>query len=262
MPFPESTRVVYQHNPLAQVITQLQFPPILTIGSGDPAEFQERIRHKFPLYRRETTVGIPPELVNALKQMNVEPPNFPSGQHTFTSADERASIVLTRDFLAIEHRAYRNWETFSDDVKLTRDALEAVYHPAFYSRVGLRYVNVIDRSVLGLAGEPWTALVNERLVGILSDSRIEPDVSELTSAVVIGLSDPSGSSVTLRTGLRKTGDSPERHVYVVDADFSTTERTTPDAVTDRLTRFNRGNGNLFRWAITSRLSNALGRDVG
>ena len=48
MPFPETDRVIYAHNPLEQVICQFRFPPILRIDSELPAQFQDRIRHEFP----------------------------------------------------------------------------------------------------------------------------------------------------------------------------------------------------------------------
>lgn len=50
MPFPESKRVFYVKNPLAEVICQLRFPAILRIGAESPHEFQERIRDHLPLF--------------------------------------------------------------------------------------------------------------------------------------------------------------------------------------------------------------------
>ena len=52
MPFPESERVVFRRNTLAEVICQLRFPPILEIAAKDPAAFQEQIRAEYPLYQR------------------------------------------------------------------------------------------------------------------------------------------------------------------------------------------------------------------
>src|SRR5689334_11739505 len=58
MPFPDSPRVIFRNNPRVQVIAQLRFPTILSIGSVDPARFQELIRDEYPLYRKD---GVTPD---------------------------------------------------------------------------------------------------------------------------------------------------------------------------------------------------------
>ena len=47
MLFAKYERCLYQRSPLIEVICQLRFPTILSIGSQEPAEFQEAIRHEF-----------------------------------------------------------------------------------------------------------------------------------------------------------------------------------------------------------------------
>ena len=62
MPFPDSERVIYQRNPLLEVICQLRFPSILRIDSEAPAVFQERVRKEYPMYqealRHELFIGV------------------------------------------------------------------------------------------------------------------------------------------------------------------------------------------------------------
>ena len=50
MLFAKYERCLYQRSPLIEVICQLRFPTILSIGSQEPAEFQEAIRHEFPQF--------------------------------------------------------------------------------------------------------------------------------------------------------------------------------------------------------------------
>ncbi|MBL8785507.1 MAG: TIGR04255 family protein, partial [Deltaproteobacteria bacterium] len=45
---PESPRVIYASNPLADVICQVRFPRILRIDNELPADFQDAIRGQFP----------------------------------------------------------------------------------------------------------------------------------------------------------------------------------------------------------------------
>ena len=51
MAFPEVERVIYERNPLDEVICQLRFPAILKIDEP-PIAFQEQIRTRYPFRRR------------------------------------------------------------------------------------------------------------------------------------------------------------------------------------------------------------------
>ena len=50
MLYSDHPRVHYDKPQLAEVICQLRFPTILSIGSTDPAQFQEAVRADFPRY--------------------------------------------------------------------------------------------------------------------------------------------------------------------------------------------------------------------
>src|SRR6266852_706318 len=67
-PFPEFTRVIYQRNPLVEVVCQLRFSPILRIDTDPPAEFQDRIRSAFPsskgAHRRPAAIASGPPTAN------------------------------------------------------------------------------------------------------------------------------------------------------------------------------------------------------
>ena len=62
MLFAEYDRCQYARSPLVEVICQLRFPSILSIGAKGPAEFQEAVRREFPRYaaRQEQ---LPPKIV-------------------------------------------------------------------------------------------------------------------------------------------------------------------------------------------------------
>jgi hypothetical protein len=48
--FPAAERVIYDVNPLEEVICQLRFPPILKIDEATLADFQECVRNSYPFY--------------------------------------------------------------------------------------------------------------------------------------------------------------------------------------------------------------------
>ncbi len=251
-PFPDSPRVVYTTNPLVEVICQLRFPPILEILSSQPAEFQSRIRSRYPLYsRNEQSLSLPNELANLLPQLPFSRPPE-NVVHRFNTEDEKLAVSLSRDFLAISTTAYGYWEAFRTEINAAKAALEEVYRPAFYTRLGLRYSDVIDRSTVGLKQTDWSELLKSWMLGVL-DSDAKAFVQSVTTQAVIRLPEVRGGHVNLRCKLSEDGQK-----FLIDADFFTKERSAGDDVLNALDSFNRSAGRLFRWAITDRLRDALG----
>jgi uncharacterized protein (TIGR04255 family) len=255
MLFPESNRVVFQKNPLVEVICQLRFPTILEISSEDPADFQKKIRAEYPLYERdEGGISLPKEFMGILDRFTVRPAERLT--HKFSTEDSARLISLNREFLAVTETQYERWDHFRKEICRAKAALEEIYSPAFYSRVGLRYRNIIDRDSLGLADKPWSSLLNSALSGVLGAEGIRDQVKEFHGETLIEISELPGGHVTLRFGLVRLA-SENRQVYQIDADFFTRERSAPDHVAETLDKFNRLAGNLFRWAITALLHEAL-----
>src|ERR1035437_4003243 len=151
MIFPESERIVFGINPLVQVVCQLRFPSILEIPSREPVDFQNQIRDTYPLYEKEA--GLPEEVRARLSQLPIQAV-LPEGiTHKFLTEDKSRQITLTRDFVAVTTTKYRNWPDFRSEVILAKTSFEKAYSPSFYSRVGLRYRDVIKRNDLKLGSE-------------------------------------------------------------------------------------------------------------
>ena len=60
--FLDASHVQYRKPQLVEVICQLRFPAILSIGAKDPVDFQERIRREYPRYTRNIE-KLPPKLM-------------------------------------------------------------------------------------------------------------------------------------------------------------------------------------------------------
>src|SRR5262245_44699599 len=193
-PFPESPRVLYSKNPLEEVICQLRFPPILAIVSAQPAEFQNGIREHYPFYAAEEGG---PQLPGALAEL-LSTLAFPSSQitvHRFDSEDYAKSVHLSRDYVAVSSRHYKRWEDFGQEVAMAQRTLETVYHPPFYTRLGLRYRNIINPSALGLESFGWEDLVNPWMLGPLGSSHAKSAVQATTMISRIVLHDVTGGFV-------------------------------------------------------------------
>ena len=69
MNLPEYERVIYERNPLIQVVCQLRFPTILKIAHQEPVEFQDEIRFQYPLFECDLEQEGLPELTADFKKV-------------------------------------------------------------------------------------------------------------------------------------------------------------------------------------------------
>jgi uncharacterized protein (TIGR04255 family) len=257
MTFPVTHRVIYSRNPLAEVTARLRFPPILRIEAEAPAQFQDAIRDSFPQYRQVRAAAqlprdIPPQVRNLIQGMGAAAGPI---QHLFETQDRKSVVSLSRESLSFKTTNYTRWETFRDQLERLRGTLEQIYRPAAYGRLGLRYVDVIRRSILGLENAPWVDLLNPSIGGALTAPELGENVESASSEVHCRLEDDNGF-LNLRTGIALAEPTNEK-CFLIDSDFHTHDRTELSNVTSILNQFNRSSGNLFRWAIRERLRDAL-----
>ena len=257
MPFPESPRVIYEKNPLEEVICQLRFPPILRIDTEIPAAYQDKLRTAYPVFRERQASGpnldLPPEFANILAG------SFPmqkgKSAYEFLSADEFWKVSLTREFLALSTRRYERWEQFKEHLVLPLKILETQYSPAFYTRIGLRYRDVIRRSDIGLKDVEWSQLLSPHIAAELASRDVAGFIEHADRQVVIRLQN-GDSQVRIRHGLVRTEETSEI-CYVVDSDFFIDGRKETKHAIEILAYFNRQSGRLFRWCIADRLHEAM-----
>jgi uncharacterized protein (TIGR04255 family) len=259
MPFPETNRVVYSINPIDRVICQYRFPPILKIDSEIPSQFQEKIRDRFPLFseRQESIqeIGsinnpdVSPDLLELItKSSKVK-------IYEFLSEDRIFKINLTRTFISFTAIKYERWETYMGLFEHVLTAFIETYNPPFFTRVGLRYIDIFNRIILGLKDVGWDRLIKKDFLGLLS-SEFSNNIENFESIYEINLSDGLSKS-RIRTAFVLHKDSKEK-CYMVDSDFYKAKRvliadacTTIDFLHQRATR-------LIRWIITEDLHKAMG----
>ncbi len=252
MPFPASPRVRFARNPLAEVVCQVKFPPVLRVDTEPPAAFQERIRRLFPEYRSSRPqlplgMALPEDVVQMV---------FGGGAavaHEFVAANGLARVSLTRDFVALSVQDYTTWEAFAEILAPALSALVAVYAPPYLTRVGLRYRNQIDRAALGLEAVSWNELLVPAVAGELAAPEVAAHVKRVATELGIRMPDGAGH-VRVVHGL--DGDAGGVR-YVIDADFYTEGQLPPGGINDVLVSFNRRAGHLFRWCLLPRLHAAL-----
>jgi len=259
MTFPTSPRVIYDKNTLEEVICQFRFPSILKVTATPPVEFQERVRGKYPLYQEVSTTNVSDLLPGGLPTDLARLFSGPASTiHDFRSEDSTWRVTLSQNAIALTCYKYRYWEAFQERFSDISRALLEIYAPAFYSRIGLRYKNVIRRSLLDLGGTPWQELLQSHITGELGSS-LASNVRQFSGESIIKLSDEN-HLVRIRHGL---ADQSDEVSFVIDSDFFTEERTPLNAADSVLEEFHGQSGKFFRWCIHTRLHDAMGpRAVG
>ncbi len=255
MTFPQSDRVIFHQNPLEEVICQLKFPTILEISAERPAKFQNKIRGDYPLYEADQPT-FPKELEELVSGLPI-PKSAEGVTYKFIAPDGSKVVSLGSEFVAFIDTKYVRWEKFLREINRAQEALEEIYKPAFYTRIGLRYRDIIDREKLGIANEPWESLLKPSLLGLLgAQDNVGRHVDQIKTEASIRIEEVPGARATIRHGIgRRINNNKE--VYIIDIDLYTPERSISQDVSEILRRFNQLTGNFFRWAITSRLRDVL-----
>ena len=164
--------------PLARVLAQVQFAPVLSIRSEEfIAPFQERIRSEYPGVEHQT-IQLPP---------------FGSGDDIRTLVvwrflGEAAGwwrVSLTPTFLALETRDYSSRQDFIKRFRTIVSAFKDTVESARATRVGVRYVDHIKTPELDRMAD----MLRPDMLGIANSSlrpKLQHTVSETVCEVAEG----------------------------------------------------------------------------
>ena len=261
MLYSDHPRVHYEKAQLVEVLCQFRFPTILSIGAREPADFQEAVRPMFPRYAAKeerpspkiTGLGTPGAKLEAQK---------PITNHNFISADGRWKLNLTSSFIALSTVAYPGWEEFGSRFDLPLAQFIRIYQPAFFERIGLRYVNIFSRQKLELEGEPWRDLIAAPYLGVLSAGDVDERPARKCS-VDAELSLDSTCRAKLHAGpvMVKQGNPnvPQdlEVKFMLDMDLYMGGQLDPRMAAGGLETLHGHSTALFQGAITDRLHSAL-----
>ena len=156
---------VYEKNQIIETICQLRFPPILSIEAKEPADFQDTVRETFPRYECRVE-KLPAGNGGEVQSMK---------NHSFISADGSCKLSLTKNFIAFSTVHYAGWETFANLLDEPLCQFIRIYKPAYFERIGLRFLNGISRENLGLSGHRWSDLLQPQYLSVLDDDDVEED---------------------------------------------------------------------------------------
>lgn len=256
--FPVVQRVVYSKNPLIEVVAQLRFPQIMSISVDIPARFQEEIRKKFPIVQTQRAVNFAfSSLVAPVEQTKLF--------YEFISEDRNYKFTLSDDAISLSASKYSRWEEFFEHLRTGFSAFCKIYEPPYFDRVGLRYVDLINRSALGLQHVLWPDLVRPTLLGALADSELA--INQIKSCLTSFLVSGDGYVCAVNCGYPNPDILPTEQkviasdgdLLIIDMDFYSAAGSTVktnDAFKE-LAKYNSQVRNAFHWAIKEQLHYAL-----
>lgn len=255
--FSNEPRCRYGKNQLGEVICQLRFPEILSIETTVPAVFQEAICQGFPLYACRRDVSIP-QLVGQPGQMRIDRPS-PTNNYQFMSEDGVWRVNLTSSFISLACTRYTCWEDFAQKLDKPLASFIQIYHPMFFERVGLRYLNFISKKALGMEDMPFRVMLKPQYLGLLADKEL-PESAAARSTMDAEFSLPGNCRVKIHAGpghVKRNGiDSREVH-FIFDQDLFMTGKLPVNVSAAALETLHRHANSIFRGAITDTLHNAM-----
>ena len=255
--FSTKDRCHYRSNQIAEVICQLRFPEILSIGTTAPAAFQDAIRDEFPQFIRRQDLPAP-KITGMPGHLSLE--NQPGViNYQFSSADGAWRVNLTSRFISLTCNRYSSWEDFAKKLDKPLAAFIQIYKPAYFERIGLRYLNFISRYELGLEGVPFSQLIAPCYLGPL----MEEDVQEANSTrcnIDAELNIRGGCRLKVHAGpgfVKKNGKSDQEVKFIFDQDLFMPGQIPVNLSAGALQTLHAQAWSIFRGAITDQLHNAM-----
>lgn len=199
---------VFPRNPLAAVIVDLRFHPILKIGSKVP-DFQESVRSVFADYQEQPHQFV---MVQPFGGVQVSHEKI----FTFKKSDGTATLNLSTSSLTLDSRQHAHRDQLISEAALGVDALLRLYAPVQGARLGLRYVNFVDcKAISKDLGRDvgWHEVITERFLAVPS-GLAQGEGTLYNIEVSSGMSE---GEMTLRYGiLRDPRDGAEKFRFDLD----------------------------------------------
>ena len=212
--------------PLARVIAQARFPPILAIRDPDNvAVLQDVLRETYP--------NLSQDQVHSIELPGGQAPNIRQGliwRLSDREKDHRWRVSLGVDFVALETSSYDSRNDFLGRLHTVVSAVERAFEPASANRFGLRYIDRLTGDAVDRIGD----LIQPAVLGIIRPpENPHPALSEslvhlMTEAQFLA---QDGARVQGRWGLLPRNATYDLHAlepvakpsWVLDLDMFTTE---------------------------------------
>ena len=221
---------VFARNPLVAVVAQVRFHPILQVPKRIP-EFQDLVRARFPRFEERAAQQVAFGGLPGLAPVSVRQEQ----QFLFRNPDGSATLTLGQEAIALEDRRHESRNAFLESMGAALKALIETVRVVAPTRLGLRYVNVVDRERVSRdLGRPvtWEDLLDASLLAPVGD-RASLDGTRY----YVETSSPMGEGdMTVRHGLLVDPGATDP-LFRLDIDRYLADAVEPDQVVGLLERF-------------------------
>jgi uncharacterized protein (TIGR04255 family) len=149
---PQAERVRFERNTIRQVFCELRFPTLPDLENDLPRDFLKSIGKEYPVYEHGMGLKI------GITDKGME--QIPQGTHRLHSRKRDRTAWVRSSSFGVETRDYLDFETFHTQIITVMDGLTPHLDTDFFTRVGLRYLNVFPTDPNDI-----TDWVNEALLG-------------------------------------------------------------------------------------------------
>lgn len=154
----------FKTNPIIQVIFQARFDTITNLAELLPL-IRDDFNDRYPNYR---------QFENHVNNLEIQG-DFPvrlerkiSPNHEFISANNIFKINLTANFVSLTTMQYDNWQAFKNEIEYMLKTITQRIQLFNLGRIGLRFVNVIDKDNTKFKDSTFASLINCDLLGFLN----------------------------------------------------------------------------------------------
>jgi uncharacterized protein (TIGR04255 family) len=260
-------RVVYDHNPLAEVVCQVSFERLESFNDDDVATLRMIFANMGYSEAQQfgMTVGLPAGILVAVSGGQQKLVQQIRVDH-FGTPDGNWKVSLSPDSISLTCSKYSGWNDFLPRMLDAVSTFVGFCSTAIPVRLGLRYKDVIEREPLGLEHMPWHELIERFLLGPMAPNALaegqtptEDEVESFVSQSVLKL---DNSMLFLQNSLLRSIDGTRR-AFMIDADFYNAVDLEPNLLVKpellqaRLHGLHENAGALFRRGITATLHHAL-----
>lgn len=255
-------RGVFARAPVALVVCQVQFEPILRLGdAASVAPFQEALREVYPVVNRvgglQLTFG---------EQGLTAQPTTESGAWAFLSADGEWQVVLAQNALTVQAQQPESFEAIRDRFMAAVRTFIELYQPGARTRLGLRYVNKLafeDATTIG----GWRSLVRPEVLGLAASPDLfgDDDVRHSFGQTRVAQDE---SQMIVKYGFLEPGvlthpdvQAPTSPYFVLDLDqFDVRRMASLDlgSIETELDGYHEDIHRVFRWVIAPETAERLG----
>ncbi len=256
MHFDPCERKEYEQNILFEVVFQARFPEIMKISSEEPASFQDIVRKEGYPESGVSNSNLPQDIPEEFKKMISSDKEF-----LFFSEQKDWQVSLARNFVALSCKGdYLNYSDFRDRLEKVLRTFYKVYQPSYFTRIGLRYRNIANKSLFPIDGLTVREFIPEYIFPELK-MKIVKDIKALEK--FSQFEDDDIKANVLHALVNASGTFGQKQIsneesYLIDIDcFCENKIKEINDVLTKCDGFKKTEWDIFQWSVTKELRGAM-----